>query len=654
MKKYLLSIILLCFIFVSPLTLTYAQVSIQVPEYTHTIVDPFERNFRFMVKLRNTGTKKEIISFGNDSKTTANKNDWIIIFPSGRIYLEPGEEQDIIAILEPNSNTKLKDEITYDYIFQIGPEKKVIPLIIKSQRLDFGQLKKSPIQLLVIDKQTNRSIAGLTYYSTIASGLNGFHDELTSGKGFRIEGVDDSVINEYYTKNKVQLSFSGNFIRFEKKGYRPLYISDRKTVESTKSLQMEIQKNFFEFKETAKAKTEFSTWWIKSSADNRLFVTSPGIHAAPGENKIPDEVGIYMFNDKGQQLWKFPISTKGYDGSDLCWGLDISPDGKYVAAGCYNGNIYLLNQQGNLVKTYVGGNMVDVVAFSPDNKYLAFGPADNGRDIGLVDLQTYNYFWTDTIGDRARTISFSPDGKLVAVATPNGLLTMYDINGKKLWRHSNGGLTTFLSNFSGDGGIFYIGGKGREIIGYDPTSGSIKWSKIIDQTPWASANNTSYNGSLAFGTVGGQIWYFDNQGNPLWRYEYGNFGHNADYLTQNGQYLLMGGGDPTLFDNKGSILWELYPGTDREKLIRMRKEDYIGAESAWISEDGKKMVLGFSDGTISFLEGHETQTSQSILHKTNIPIPNIYKYSIVFGLFLIIFLLIIFIVRKQQEREHLP
>ncbi|MDD5098356.1 MAG: WD40 repeat domain-containing protein [Candidatus Pacebacteria bacterium] len=649
-KKLWVSIIIIAIsLFFIPYV--FAEVSVSVPENIHNVVSPFEHNFRFIVSLKNTGIGPATISFGSDSKTNADMKNWIIIFPSGRIYLEPGEEREIIATLEPMFNNKSQDSIDYDYVFNVNAGKKTIPIKIETRKLDVGSLEMSPVNITVLDKNTGEKIIGAEYYLSLPSGMDGFHNVLDYSKTNPIEGIKTSIIEKYILDNNVQLSFSGYFLRIEKEGYKPAYLTNVKTDSKPQTIYLEPQTKYWEYKEIKQAKTEFSFWWVKPSADNKLFATSPGIHAAPGENKIPDEVGIYLFNDKGEKLWRYPIKSAGYDGSDLCWGLDISPDGNYVAAGCYDGNVYLLNKKGELIKKYQGGNMVTVVAFSPDNKYLAFGPAEGNKDVGVVDVATAEYVWTATLGDRARTLSFSPDSKLLAAGSPNGIVTMFDIFGKRVWRDSNGGLVPFLSNFSGDGKMFIISGKGREVIAYEPLTGKKLWSKIVDQTPWPGINNVSFDGQLAFGTVGGQLWYFNKDGNPLWRYEYGNFGHNGAFLTKNGEYFLVGGGNPTLFDKNGTILWEMDPSIERDKLMRIPKESIVGAEVVWLSEDASKMVLGMSDGTIKFLEGKRNDNNQIVEENILSDKFNILKYLIWTISFFVMIIFIIKLINNKKSNQ---
>lgn len=654
MKKFLFFSWLMLFF---PLAGVVAAVDIQVPENSHTIISPFERNFRFTVKLKNTGSHPATISFGNESRTDADMKNWIIIFPSGRIYLEQGEEQEILATLEPMFNNQSRDEIKYDYVFNLEADKKTLPIAVKTEKIAFQDLEKTPLNITVLDKNTGEKITGAKYYVTLPSGMDGFNGQLDDAQKNPLEGIKTQAVEKYMLDNQVQLSFTGNFLRIEKDGYQPAYLSDLKTNGLEQTIYLEPQTEYFAYQEIAQRQTEFPFWWVKPSADNKFFTTSPGIHAAPGENKIPAEVGIYLFNDKGEQLWLYLIKSAGYDGSDLCWGLDISSDGQYVAAGCYDGNIYLLNHQGGLVKKFQGGNMVDVVAFSPDNKYLAFGPAENNKDVGVVEVATGNYVWTAELGDRARTLAFSPDSQLLAAGSPNGILAMFNISGKRIWRNSNGGLVPFITNFSGDGKMVITGGKGREIIAYEPVSGKKLWSKIIDQTPWPGINNISTDGRIAFGTVGGSLWYLDRDGNPVWRYEYGNFGHNGAYLTKNGEYFLVGGGNPTLFNKDGAILWELKPGTDRNQLMRTRKEDIVGAEVVWLSEDGSQMILGMSDGSLKFLAGKKVsnpaKTGQTTSNAEDGITPGFlarYK-TMLWVIFLSLpLIVIIFIVRKKRGR----
>lgn len=591
-----------------------AKVDLQIPSTSHLVINPIERNFRFLIRAKNTSSQKSTIVFSGGGGISQTQ-DWINIFPAGAILLDPGEEAEIIATFEPVSQTpKAQDETKYDFKLSIDGQEQTIPLTITSKAVDPKTLEKAPVNVLVLDKKTQQKIEGASYILTLPSGMERFGGQIDYSFNTPISGTKTSIINQYYTQNNVSLSFTNYFLTIKKTGYKTVYLTNVQTEAASQTVYLEPQTEFFDFEKIAEKKTEFSIWWIKASVNHKFFAFSAGAHPNP-DIKPPSEVGIYLFNNKGEQLWRYPVPVTNYVGTDVCWGLDISPNGQYVAAGCYDGSVYLINQKGELVKKFKAGSMVRSVAFSPNSKYLAFGPAENTDDIALIDVATTNLVWSKKVGDWVRSLAFSADGQLLSVSSSNGMLNLFDLSGNKKWQKSNGGLVSFLNNFSGDGKMLVTGGKGREIIAYNPLNGEKIWDKVIDQTAVAGPNNTASDGRLAFGTVGGSLWYFDTNGEPRWRYEYGGFGHNGLHLTKNGDYVLAGGSNPTLFDQNGVILWQLDP--NEKNRMYSASEQIGGANVVWLSDDASQMILGKDDGTIIFLSGKKVQRDSLVNQNEN-------------------------------------
>ncbi len=356
---------------------------------------------------------------------------------------------------------------------------------------------------------------------------------------------------------------------------------------------LEPQRKCFEYEKVGEVQTEFAIWWIKAPKDCSYIVTSSGAHA---HFKPPEEVAIYLFNTNGEIISRFPIAVTDYNAPDLCWGLDVSPDGKYIAAGCYNGHVYLLDKTGNLVCSYDAGGNVRWVKFSPDGKYLAFGPTKEGADyFGLFTVPNLTMIWEGFVGDWSRTVAFSDDGNLVAVGSSNGVLTLFNINGDKLWQSSNGGLVPFLIGFDGKGEKIATGGKGRTLIVYDK-SGKVVWKKYLDHV--IIAGGVSANGAIAVGTVGGIVYYFNPDGSLVFRRIQGGIGHNGLYLTRNGKYMLLGGANPTLLDSNGTVLWQLKPEEEEREPTSLGELDIVNA--VFLSEDASIMVLGYNNGKVEF------------------------------------------------------
>jgi WD40 repeat protein len=242
-----------------------------------------------------------------------------------------------------------------------------------------------------------------------------------------------SSLEALYEQYNVSDYYRSYLLEVYGEGYKAYYSSEVKTGVPLE-VKLEPQHECFKYEKIAEEQTEFSIWWIKASKDFEYFATSAGAHSGP-EMHPPSEVAVYFFNKDGKFLWRFPIPVLNYDNTDLCWGLDVSPDGSYVAVGCYDGSVYLIDREGKLVKKHQFPGMVRWVKFSPDGKYLAFGPTDNGVDyFGLFEVPSLKLVWEGFVGDWARTVDFSDDGSMIAVGSSNGVLSFFSIKGEKLWQ----------------------------------------------------------------------------------------------------------------------------------------------------------------------------------------------------------------------------
>ncbi len=109
----------------------------------------------------------------------------------------------------------------------------------------------------------------------------------------------------------------------------------------------------------------------------------------------------------------------------------MAPGGSFIAAGCYDGTVYLLNKAGEVVNSYQAGGVVRWVKFSRDGRFLAFGPIqDGGADyVGVFTVPDFELAWKGFIGDWCRTAMFSEDGSLLVAGSSNGLLTAFNSKG---------------------------------------------------------------------------------------------------------------------------------------------------------------------------------------------------------------------------------
>jgi len=525
--------------------------------------------------------------------------------PRGESNASPGGEIEVATTFEPMIRPGVSQgELSYDFRLKFEDGEEVIPVNVKLKSIDWREDEKEEVEVKVVDGETGKPVSDAEVILSLPSGFEEWKEKTGFSGALTFRLPSSSSLEALYEQYNVSDYYRSYLLEVYGEGYKAYYSSEVETGVPLE-VKLEPQHECFKYEKIAEEQTEFSVWWIKASKDFEYFATSAGAHSGP-EMHPPSEVAVYFFNKDGKFLWRFPIPVLNYDNTDLCWGLDVSPDGSYVAVGCYDGSVYLINREGELVKKHQVPGMVRWVKFSPDGKYLAFGPTDNGVDyFGLFEVPSLKLVWEGFVGDWARTIDFSDDGSMIAVGSSNGVLSFFSIKGEKLWQASNGGLVPFLIGFDGKAERIATGGKGRTLIVYSP-SGKTLWSRTVDHV--IIAGKMAEDGSVAIGTVGGYVYYFDGDGKLVFRRTHGCFGHNGVYLTRNSEYLLIGGHNPVLLSREGTILWQLK--SDMQDEAGFSAEQVECVNTVLLSEDASIMVLGYDSGKIEIWKGQKAEVEK--------------------------------------------
>jgi WD40 repeat protein len=138
---------------------------------------------------------------------------------------------------------------------------------------------------------------------------------------------------------------------------------------------------------------------------------------------------------------------------------DFSPDGRWVAGGDQNGYAYLwAARTGKLVRVLLKGigGPVRSLAFSPDGKSLVAGLGTNA-DAVLCELPTGKEVRRLRItpwGNNVHFVTFSPDGRLVALGGRDAGVRLRDVRTGKIRRTFQSDFPAGRGAFSPDGRLF--------------------------------------------------------------------------------------------------------------------------------------------------------------------------------------------------------
>jgi WD40 repeat protein/DNA-binding SARP family transcriptional activator len=184
---------------------------------------------------------------------------------------------------------------------------------------------------------------------------------------------------------------------------------------------------------TAGVGTVAKLWDFGSGQLLREFVpTGTTQSATMGVAFTPDGKQIVTGGQDGAlRLWDLASGSlvRQYTGhTDWAWGVDISPDGKYlVSSSLDSGGARLWDlATGQELRRFVQtGSMSFEVSFSPDGRYVLTGGWDN--TVRLWDVQTGRELRRFTHSQPATGLAFSSDGRYVLTTAYDQVARLWEI-----------------------------------------------------------------------------------------------------------------------------------------------------------------------------------------------------------------------------------
>lgn len=316
--------------------------------------------------------------------------------------------------------------------------------------------------------------------------------------------------------------------------------------------------------------------WISTILALSLVLSITAVFILPNSEAAMNVESSISFSPQEQQpLWSYQA------GEDVA-SVSISSDGGYIAAGSWDGNVYLFSRtSGTPLWSYRAGGGV-LVSMSSDGNRLVAG----GHGLWFFSCADNTPLWSWQDPYTVHSVSISSDGSYIAVGTIDVYL-FSSTSSKPLWgyypRSTLGNAGSVSVSISSDGSYTAAGAYiENKIYLFSRKSSTPLWSYTTGDFVWSIAISSDGN-YIAASSAGNdkKVYLFSRTSStPLWSYQAGgSVGSVA--ISAGGNYIVAGGEDNKiyLFSRASNIpLWTY----DTHGEVR----------SVSISSDGSYIVAG--------------------------------------------------------------
>ena len=342
---------------------------------------------------------------------------------------------------------------------------------------------------------------------------------------------------------------------------------------------------------------EFPQWHLPEGATVRLGKGSINeIAYSPDGTRlaVASSIGIWMYDTQTGEALDLLAPNTGVE------SVSFSPDGEILATGNWDSNVRLWHATtGELLQTIPGHPSRlhffqaprNNVVFSPDGNTLAVGSLNNTVFLWNVNVSTgaqlHTFIGHSVVTDTASSISFSPDGKILASSSLGDewkeSVFLWDVNTGDQLREITGHTGSVESiSFSPDGSTLATG-SGTRVRFWDVNTGETL--QTLTGTSSVKSISFSPDGSmLATGGWDGTVLLWDvNAGKTLQELTVHTYDIVSVSFSPDGNTLAAGTGS---FVGSGTVLlWDTNTGETLHELT-----GYHSLRNVSFSPDGNTLA----------------------------------------------------------------
>ena len=247
-----------------------------------------------------------------------------------------------------------------------------------------------------------------------------------------------------------------------------------------------------------------------SACGSRLGANSwPELAVANDTAYLAGGTGVLALNaDDGQIAWGFVGGEKGFSAYAA---PALSPDGKMMIVGDYEGRLYALTPEGKLLWSraiaashFIAPPLVTAQAiYAPNADGHLYALSPDGKTLWTFKADGQP-LWGTPVTDGERLYVPSLGHHLYAVDLHDGTL---------IWDADLGG--SIPSRPTLVDGVLYVGTFAKQVVALQAADGKVLWKAKADDWVWSAPAYTE--GKLFFGDLSGKIWALDaTDGHTLW------------------------------------------------------------------------------------------------------------------------------------------